>query len=149
MYKNIGKKIKGLSYFLAWCLVALCSFYAFYRLFLNEIDLKNAVISGCIIIGGCIIAFFFSWLIYGFGELIENGQKQIENLETLILLIDDLKKEKKSTKNEMPLDKFELPTNREELFNSQLKKLKKDYEMSRITYDEYEEGKKKLEQKYR
>ncbi len=147
MYKNIGKKIKGLAYFLVWALIAICSFYAFYRFFQSEMNAKNIMISSCIIIGGCIVSCFFSWFIYALGELIESEQKQIEYLETLLILVEDIKKDKNKPSKEE--NSFDLPNSREELFNSQMKKLKKDYEMSRITYDEYEEGKRKLEQKYR
>ena len=164
MYKNIGRKIKGFSIFLAWTIIAVCCFYAFYRLFSGVIDTKNIIISASIVVLGSLIAMIISWFLYAYGAIAEAAQKQNENIETLILAVDDLSKEVKkigkkqpnttvaesSDKGEeIPLGDFKLPSSREELYQSQLKKLKKDYEMSRITYDEYEEGKRILEKKYR
>ena len=158
MYKNIGRKIKGFSIFVAWLIVVACCFFAFYRLFSGTIDTKSIVISIAIIVLGSLFALVLSWFLYAFGEIAHNSAKQNENLETLILTLDDLSSKLNSEtlknktnlkKEEIPLGEFKLPETREELFQSQLKKLKKDYEMSRITYDEYEEGKKLLEEKYR
>ncbi len=168
MYKNIGRKIKGFSIFLAWTIVALCCFYAFYRLFSGTIDTENIIISVAIVVGGSILALIISWFLYAYGAIAESAEKQNENLETLILAVDDLSKKVESLelkpskpsvgapspyhqaeREEIPLGEFKLPESREELFQSQLRKLKKDYEMSRITYDEYEEGKHRLEEKYR
>ncbi|MBQ5590413.1 MAG: hypothetical protein IIU65_01890 [Clostridia bacterium] len=157
MYKNIGRKIKGFSIVLAWTLIAVSCFYAFYRLFNGTIDTKNIIISVAIVLVSSIVAMLLSWFIYAYGVLAENAEKSNDNLETLILQIDELSSKletrekpsstppKKATKQE----DFSLPETKEELFASQLKKLKKDYEMSRITYDEYEEAKKLLEEKYR
>lgn len=157
MYKNIGRKIKGFSIVLAWTLIAVSCFYAFYRLFNGTIDTKNIIISVAIVLVSSIVAMLLSWFIYAYGVLAENAEKSNDNLETLILQIDELSskletREKPSStppkKAKKPED-FSLPETKEELFASQLKKLKKDYEMSRITYDEYEEAKKLLEEKYR
>ncbi len=153
MYKNIGKKIKGFSYFLAWVIIAVSSFYAFYRVFLNGFSVENTIVSGCIILGGCILAIILSWFIYAFGEIAQKAQEQNENLETLILLVDDLQKkvnaQQKSNKDEVPLFDFKTNTSKSDLYSARLKKLKIDYEMSRITYDEYEERKKKLQAEYK
>ena len=161
MYKNVGRKIKGFSIVLAWAIIAACCFYAFYRLFSGSMDTENIIISVAIVIGGALAALIISWFIYAYGVVTENAEKQNENLETLILAIDDLSNKIKSANNstkinstdnqndEIPIGEFKLPESREEMFRSQLRKLKKDYEMSRITYDEYEEGKRKLEEKYK
>ena len=106
MYKNIGKKIKGFSYFLAWVIIAVSSFYAFYRVFLNGFSVENTIVSGCIILGGCILAIILSWFIYAFGEIAQKAQEQNENLETLILLVEDLPskiKAQSNKKDEVPL----------------------------------------------
>ena len=165
MYKNTGRKIKGFSIFLAWAIIAVCAFFAFYRLFSGTIDTQNIIISVAIVVAGSLIAMIVSWFLYAYGAVTEASEKQNENLETLIIAIDDLSKKIEKLENkppmgpppvhleherdEIPLGEFKLPESREELFQSQLKKLKKDYEMSRITYDEYEEGKRILEEKYR
>lgn len=152
MYKNIGKKIKGFSYFLAWVIIAVSSFYAFYRVFLNGFSVENTIVSGCIILGGCILAIILSWFIYAFGEIAQKAQEQNENLETLILLVEDLPskiKAQSNKKDEVPLFDFKTNTSKTDLYSARLKKLKTDYEMSRITYDEYEERKKKLQAEYK
>lgn len=161
MYKNVGRKIKGFSIVLAWAIIAACCFYAFYRLFSGTMDTENIIISVAVVIGGILAALVISWLLYAYGAIADNAEKQNENLETLILAIDDLSNKIKNSErsaqnnsntkpnNEIPLGEFKLPESREEMFSSQLRKLKKDYEMSRITYDEYEEGKRKLEEKYK
>ena len=161
MYKNVGRKIKGFSIVLAWAVIAACCFYAFYRLFSGTMDTDNIIISVAIVIGGILAAIIISWFIYAYGVIADNAEKQNENLDTLILSVDDLSNKIKNPihsvqnnatanqKDEIPLEDFKLPESREEMFRSQFRKLKKDYEMSRITYDEYEEGKRKLEEKYR
>lgn len=150
MYKNVGKKIKVLSIILAWTIVAIGSFLGFYRFFSNEISTESIVISIAIIAGSCIIAVVLSWFLYAFGVVTENSQINAENLENLNIIVETLSKElkakRKSANNDIPLEDFKTPKTREELIATQLKKLKKDYEMSRITYDEYEQAKRKLEQ---
>ena len=155
MYKNVGKKIKALSIIIAWIIVAISSFYGFYRFFLNDISTESIIISVAIIIGGCIVAIVLSWFLYAFGVIAEAQETNTETLENLELAIEKLSKELKAKRvssannSNVPLDDYKTPKTKEELLAVQLKKLKKDYEMSRITYDEYEEAKLKLEQKYR
>lgn len=157
MYKNVGKKIKIFAIVFAWIIIAVSSFFAFYRFFLNEFSTESIIISAGIIVGGCIIAVVLSWFLYAFGVITEANEATKESLENLEFAIENLTKELTSkrknnatiSKDEIPLGDFKLPETREELFSSQLKKLKKDYEMSKITYDEYEKGKRKLEQKYK
>ena len=155
MYKNVGKKIKVLSIILAWLIVAISSFFGFYRFFLNDISTESIAISVAIVIGGCIVAIVLSWFIYAFGVITEAQEINTENIENLNIAFESLAKELKANRksnapnNEFPLDDFKTPRTHNEILSSQLKKLKKDYEMSRITYDEYEERKKKLEAKYK
>lgn len=163
MYKNTGRKIKGFSIFFAWAFIAAACLFAFYRLFSGKMDAENIMISIGIIVGGSLIGLFASWFMYGFGVIVEKNEKMSDDLETVILTVDELSSKldnpkpikefknnnDKNSEEDIPLENFKLPDSREELFRSQMKKLKKDYEMSRITYDEYESGKRKLEQKYR
>lgn len=155
MYKNVGKKIKALSIILAWLIVAISSFFGFYRFFLNDVSSESIAISIAIIIGGCIVAIVLSWFLYAFGVITETQEINTENIENLNIAFETLAKELKAkrknntTNNEIPLDDFNSPRTHNEILSSQLKKLKKDYEMSRITYDEYEECKKRLEAKYK
>lgn len=165
MYKNVGRKIKGLSIFIAWAIVAACCLYGFYFLFSSKMEVRDIIITALIVVIGSLAGVFVSWFLYAFGVVAEKSEAANENLENLLLAIDEIssKLETKEIKHvspidepvpnvpskEIPLESFKLPETRDELFASQLKKLKKDYEMSRITYDEYEAGKKRLEQKYK
>lgn len=168
MYKNIGRKIKGFSIFFAWVTVAIACMFAFYRLFSNgKFDAENIMISAGIIVGGIFAGIILSWFMYAFGVIAEKSENINDEIENLSLTVEDLAnkmdkkpmpqrantnqvtREKMNDSENIPLESFRLPDTREELYASQLRKLKKDYEMSRITFDEYEEGKKRLEQKYR
>lgn len=164
MYKNVGRKIKGFSIFLAWLIVAAASMLAFYRLFENNsFDAVSIAISVGIIIAGIALAILLSWFIYGFGVIVQSAEKtseEIESISYLLCNIDSIIAQKGASpkpnanaqnnqQENIPISTFKLPDTREELYASQLRKLKKDYEMSRITFDEYEQGKKLLEQKYK
>lgn len=166
MYKNIGRKIKGFSIFFAWVVVAGACMFAFYRLFSNgKFDVTDIMISVGIIIGGVFAGTVLSWFMYAFGVIAEKSENINDEVENLSLTVEDLAnkfdkkplpqrtaqkaKENIGDSENIPLESFKLPDTREELYASQLRKLKKDYEMSRITFDEYEDGKKRLEQKYR
>lgn len=164
MYKNIGRKIKGFSIFFAWALVAGACMFAFYRLFSNgKFDMQNIMISVGIILGGVFAGIILSWFMYAFGVIAEKAENINDEIQDMTLIVEDLAQKLRQkprissapnnigadAKGDIPLESFKLPDTREELYASQLRKLKKDYEMSRITFDEYEEGKKRLEQKYR
>lgn len=154
MYKNIGKKLKGFSYCFAWIIIAICSFYAFYRGFLNGFSIKNLLVGVAIVFDGCLVAIVLSWFVYAFGELVQKTAEQNENLEILIEKIDDLPKKfnnqsTQKSKSEVYLSEFKTNQSKTDVLNSQLRRLKNDYEMSRITYDEYEARKKKLEAEYK
>ena len=166
MYKNIGRKIKGFSIFFAWVIIAAACMFSFYRLFSNgKFDATDIIISVGIIIGGIFAGVVLSWFMYAFGVIAEKSENINDEIENLSLTVEDLanKMDKKpmpqrinqitrenaNESENIPLESFKLPDTREELYASQLRKLKKDYEMSRITFDEYEDGKKRLEQKYR
>lgn len=159
MYKNIGKKIKGFAIALAWIIITASCLVGFYRLYTNEIAYKNIAITVLIIAVGTVTAIVVSWFIYAFGviaEKAESAENSIKNIEETVFDIKnrtDFNNYSQSCEpeasNNIPLDSFKLPETRDELFESQLRKLKKDYEMSRITFDEYEEGKAKLEKKYK
>lgn len=81
MYDNIGKKIKGLAKWTAIVEMISC-FIAGIVMIIEDDDL--ILIALPIILFGPIIAWVSSWLIYGFGELIdktcdiENHTRNIE-----------------------------------------------------------------------
>ena len=155
MYKNIGKKIKGFSIFFVWVVIAASCFFAFYRLYSKGITNNNVIITVAVIVGGTLIGLFTSWFMYGFGVIAQNAERldRIEEMNRNILENLDKKNfsvpaQKYDDREEIPLRDFRAPESKEEVFNLKLRSLKKDYEMSRITYDEYEERKEKLEKRY-
>ncbi len=69
MYKNIGGKIKKRSQ-----LIAIVEIIAVVIIGINLMSSLGAVgiiVGLCIIIVGCLVAWLSSWLLYGFGEIIE------------------------------------------------------------------------------
>lgn len=156
MYKNIGKKIKGFSIFFAWVVIAASCFGAFYYLFKSkEITTNGIIITVAIIVVGTLVGLFASWFMYGFGVIAQKAEKldDIEDLNKNILESLDkinfsVPAQKYDDRKDIPLRDFSTPETKNEVLNSKLRRLKKDYEMSRITYDEYEERKEQLEQEY-
>lgn len=68
MYDNIGGKIKGLSMAIAVIEAASSAIIGFIMMVTDE----DLVLIGLIIVPiGCLVAWISSWLLYGFGELIE------------------------------------------------------------------------------
>ena len=77
MYDNIGGKIKGLA--TAQCLIgALISIFAGMALVLN----REALLGLVVMILGSLCSWIFSFLIYGFGELIEKTAQIERNTRT-------------------------------------------------------------------
>ena len=81
MFKNIGKRIRLLAVILA--IVTFVSFLALAVVFLvatlraEDATTRMAGIEGTILFA--VLAFFlplFSWILYGFGTLVESGEKQ-------------------------------------------------------------------------
>lgn len=68
MYENIGKKIKGLvkAMFAIEAIVAVIA-----GLIVMSIDEDMVLIGLLVMIGGTLVAWVSSWLLYGFGELID------------------------------------------------------------------------------
>ena len=69
-YENIGDKIKGLAQ-MAFVVEAIAAVIAGIALMISDEDL---ILYGLLVlIAGPIIAWVSSWLLYGFGQLIENS----------------------------------------------------------------------------
>lgn len=68
-FDNIGGKIKGLAKFIFAILTIIELLGGFFFL----IEGNNEIIGLLIIVGGPILAWINSWLLYGFGQLIENS----------------------------------------------------------------------------
>ena len=66
MYKNIGKKIKGLAIAIAAIETLLFVFLGVAMIIETEEFIWLAVV-----LGAPIVAWIFSWLLYGFGEIID------------------------------------------------------------------------------
>ncbi|MEG1262861.1 MAG: hypothetical protein RSD95_12670 [Clostridia bacterium] len=80
MYQNIGKKIKGIAKFYAWMGVFFSVVYAAIIMIGGvpdvQIGMTGRIIAGIVVLAmGSLIAWISSWLVYGFGELIENVKK--------------------------------------------------------------------------
>lgn len=86
MYNNIGRKIKGLSiafYIIGAAVPAIigCIMIA------SDSDLVTA--GFIVIVVGCIAAWISSWLLYGFGELIENTGHIAANSRNIQKILED------------------------------------------------------------
>ena len=83
MYKNIGKKIRGLAAVIGWIGMILCVLGGVIGC-IACIAVDEDMILGCIgcLLGGFISAFFWwisTWLMYGFGELIVKTSEVADN----------------------------------------------------------------------
>lgn len=84
MFKNIGKRIQTLAIILA--ILSFVGFLALAVLFLvsmlqaeNEV-LRTAGLQGTVICAVlALLTPLFSWIVYGFGTLIQNSEKQADN----------------------------------------------------------------------
>lgn len=76
MYDNIGSKIKGLAKatFIVEAIGAIIT-----GLVLLSIDDGNALTAVLLCIGGPVVAWVSSWLLYGFGELIDKACEIADN----------------------------------------------------------------------
>ena len=89
-YDNIGEKIKGLAkaFFFIGAIAAV-----FAGIFLMS-DSEDTVLWGLLmIIAGPIISWVSSWLLYGFGQLIENSDMQVTLLRKMERQLSTLREE--------------------------------------------------------
>lgn len=69
MYDNIGGKIKGLAKW-TFAVEAIAAVICGFMLIVEDFDM---ILLGLLVIAvGPLVAWAFSWLLYGFGELIDN-----------------------------------------------------------------------------
>ena len=120
MFKNIGRKIKGLAIVLCWiCIVASIIFGIIILVGAGNLRISRqkgiTILSGIgVALGGSLISWVGSFFLYGFGQLVENSDKLSHSTEELIRLngrhitsLKDIeakiqKKEKPETKEEEP-----------------------------------------------
>lgn len=76
MFKNIGDKIKTMAQIICFTGILISLFFGFATILKEEILLGILVI-----IWGSLGSWVGTFMLYGFGELIENSQKLIEILE--------------------------------------------------------------------
>ncbi len=87
LYENPGQKIKTVAKILFWVLVAASIFLAYqlgcahqYRYILGYYRKFRAALFFPILIGGPLVSYAVSLLLYGYGELVENSKNvQKEN----------------------------------------------------------------------
>lgn len=77
MFKNIGKKIKILAKIITWIGIAISCLLGIIMMFAIEYGFVAGIL---IIIIGSISSWISSFLLYGFGQLIENSDKTVELL---------------------------------------------------------------------
>ncbi len=82
MYNNIGGKIKGLTKVIA-VLGALAPIAIGLGLMFNDDD--TFFLGLVIIVVGCLISWISSWLLYGFGDLIENTALIARNTQAMYM----------------------------------------------------------------
>lgn len=85
MYENIGRKIKGLAIGLFVLGAAASILMGIYIMFFdagngNSNLAVNMIISILVMVIGCLVSWVSSWVLYGFGELIDT----VEDIEYLI-----------------------------------------------------------------
>ncbi|MDR1330238.1 MAG: zinc ribbon domain-containing protein [Oscillospiraceae bacterium] len=85
MYNNIGKKIKGLAVFFAWLGMIGSIIYGIIML-MQGVNYGSDAMSGLgllLMVAGSVISWLSSWVLYGFGELIENTAKIAAQRQTV------------------------------------------------------------------
>ena len=77
MYKNIGKKIKGLAKatFIVEAISAVITGMILGIVWYSWGEYEGAFVALGIMVGGPIIAWVSTWILYGFGELIDKTSK--------------------------------------------------------------------------
>ncbi len=77
MYKNIGKKIKGLAKatFIVEAISAVITGMILGIVWYSWGEYEGAFVALGIMVGGPIIAWVSTWLLYGFGELVDKTSK--------------------------------------------------------------------------
>lgn len=84
MFDNIGGKIKGLAKTVCWIGIGISVFTGFIFVIIGAensygpFDNVLAPLGWFIMIGGSFLSWIGSFLLYGFGQLIENSDKLVE-----------------------------------------------------------------------
>lgn len=79
MYKNVGKKIKGYAMTVAWIGIIICSIIGISIMAISEGE-PVLILAGILVaVLGSVFCWMTSWLLYGYGELIDTNQKIVKN----------------------------------------------------------------------
>ncbi len=82
MFKNIGKKIKTLAKVFCWLGIICFTIVGLIAMSSGYGEYGSSVIMGILIIlVGFLVSWIGSFLLYGFGELIDSSQRTAEILE--------------------------------------------------------------------
>lgn len=128
MFKNIGGKIKAWARAICICGIVLCVLYGF------VLVANKAVFSGLsFMLYGSLISWLSCFVLYGFGQLIENSEISIDMTKKIGIIVETM------ANNQSDSAPFPAETKNGSAEN--LVKLKKLYEMGVITSDEYEKTK--------
>ena len=86
MFNNIGGKIKGLAVFICWMGIVISFIWAAYLMFSGvRFGNLNIILQGVfVMIVGCILSWIGSFLLYGFGELIDRATSIDECLQNIL-----------------------------------------------------------------
>ena len=83
MFNNIGGKIKGLAKFLCWLGIIACVILGVLLIMsarngYGYTDTTTIVYGILVIVFGSILSWIGSFVLYGFGELVDNSSKLVE-----------------------------------------------------------------------
>ena len=94
MFNNIGNKIKILAVVISIITIVCCVFIAIYNL--SEGAYLYALIYAVV---GPMLAWISSFLLYGFGQLIENSDKMAQDTDDIVRQLTDLRQTNENSKN--------------------------------------------------
>ncbi len=77
MFKNIGKKIKILAQIITWIGIVVSCLLGVIMMFASPYGVLPGIL---IIIVGSLSSWISSFILYGFGQLIDNSDKAVELL---------------------------------------------------------------------
>lgn len=85
MYNNIGGKIKGLAQFLAWLgiILSVLGGLVFMGITMLSGEFIGAILGIIIAVVGSLVSWLNGFLLYGFGQLIDNSDKIVRSLSRM------------------------------------------------------------------
>lgn len=91
LYANIGKKIKGWA---KWTFIveAIAAVITALSLLVSAEEAETALIAIAVLIFGPLVAWVSSWLLYGFGELVDKTSANEENTRAILKLLQEQQK---------------------------------------------------------